>query len=190
MPTDPFPKAAFLDVLRRLPAYGRLAWRLGKDPLLSKARRAALIGAAGYLASPIDAIPGVIPVLGQLDDIAVILAALRLALDGLDPERRQAHLAAVGLTDADLATDMRALGATAGWTMRAGVRVSGRVAVAGAKVGGRAAVAGARASARGLSAVARGTGALAGQAGKAAAGGLARRRHGPGPAKTGAEPGT
>ena len=41
-------------MVRRMPAYLRLSWRLGKDPLLSKARRAAVIGAAGYLASPVD----------------------------------------------------------------------------------------------------------------------------------------
>jgi uncharacterized membrane protein YkvA (DUF1232 family) len=116
---DPFPGDAFGALLRRLPAYGRLAWRLGRDPLISRARRAAVIGAAGYLVSPIDLVPGFIPVLGQLDDIAVVLAALRLALDGLDP-------------------DLRALGSTGAWVGRAGLRTSGRLARAGirATVGG------------------------------------------------------
>jgi uncharacterized membrane protein YkvA (DUF1232 family) len=133
MRDDPFPREAFGALLRRLPAYGRLAWRLGRDPLLSRARRAAVVGAAGYLASPIDLVPGIIPLLGQLDDIAVVLMALRFALDGLDPTRRRAHLAAAGLTDADLATDFRALGSTGAWVGRAGARIGGRVVKSGAR---------------------------------------------------------
>jgi uncharacterized membrane protein YkvA (DUF1232 family) len=131
---DPFPRDAFTALVRRTPAYGRLAWRLGRDPLLSRARRAAVVGAAAYLVSPVDAVPGFIPVLGQLDDILVVLAALRLALDGLDPERRRAHLAAVGLIETDIATDVRALGITGAWVGRSSVRAGGRAARTGARM--------------------------------------------------------
>ncbi len=124
---------------RRMPAYLRLAWRLARDPLLSRARRAAVVGAAGYLASPIDLVPGVIPVLGQLDDLAVALAMIRLALSGLSPERRRFHLEAVGLTDADLSADLRTIGAATVWILRAGARTTARVVT----VGGRAAITGA-----------------------------------------------
>ncbi len=137
MTTDPFPKDAFATLVRHLPAYGRLAWRLGREPLLSRARRAAVIGGAAYLVSPIDVVPGFIPVIGQLDDIAVVLASLRLALDGLSPDRRRAHLSAVGLDEHDLATDLRAVGSTAGWIGRAGVRTGWRVGAAGARALGR-----------------------------------------------------
>jgi uncharacterized membrane protein YkvA (DUF1232 family) len=139
MTHDPFPRDRVTEMVRRMPAYLRLSWRLGKDPLLSKARRAAVIGAAGYLASPVDLVPGVIPVLGQLDDIAVALAALRLALGGLDPERRRAHLGAVGLEDGHLAADLRTVGATTAWIGRAGYRTTKRAAVAGGRAAGAAA---------------------------------------------------
>ena len=118
-------------MLRRLPAYLRLAWRLGRDPALSRTRRAAILGAAGYLASPIDLVPGVVPVLGQLDDLAVAIAALRLALDGLRPERRRMHLDAVGLLEADLSDDLRTIGATVAWIARAAARLTARVVVEG-----------------------------------------------------------
>jgi uncharacterized membrane protein YkvA (DUF1232 family) len=134
MAEDPFPRDRFSAMVRRMPAYLRLSWRLAKDPLLSKARRAAVVGAAGYLASPIDLVPGVIPLLGQLDDIAVAIVALRLALSGLSPERRRAHLAAVGLTDQDLGDDLRTIGATTAWLGRAGFRTSKRVVVSGGRV--------------------------------------------------------
>jgi uncharacterized membrane protein YkvA (DUF1232 family) len=126
-------------MVRRMPAYLRLSWRLAKDPVLSKARRAAVVGAAGYLASPIDLVPGVIPVLGQLDDIAVAIAALKIALSGLDPERRRVHLESVGLADEHLAADLRAIGATTAWMGRAGYRTTRRAASAGGKAAGSAA---------------------------------------------------
>jgi uncharacterized membrane protein YkvA (DUF1232 family) len=139
MTHDPFPRERLGAMVRRMPAYLRLSWRLGRDPLLSKARRAAVIGAAGYLASPVDLVPGVIPVLGQLDDIAVALAALRLALGGLDPERRRVHLEAVGLADEHLATDLRTVGATTAWIGRAGYRTTKKAAVASGRAAGSAA---------------------------------------------------
>lgn len=136
---DPFPRERATATLRRMPAYLRLAWRLAKDPLLSRARRAAVVGAAGYLASPIDLVPGFIPVIGQLDDIAVALAALRIALAGLSPERRKEHLDAVGLQDQDLTDDLRTVGATTAWLGRASYRQGKRAAMSGARVAGSAA---------------------------------------------------
>jgi uncharacterized membrane protein YkvA (DUF1232 family) len=139
MTEDPFPRERVTTMVRRMPAYLRLAWRLAKEPMLSKARRAAVVGAAGYLASPIDLVPGVIPVLGQLDDLAVALAAIRLALAGLSPERRAVHLEAVGLGDQDLTDDLRTVGATTAWIGRASFRTTKRAAAAGTRVAGSAA---------------------------------------------------
>ncbi|CAN5766960.1 hypothetical protein BH23CHL8_BH23CHL8_24530 [soil metagenome] len=124
---DPFPRERLSALLGRLPRYGRLAWRLGRDPALSRLRRAAVLGAAAYVVSPIDLLPGIIPGIGQLDDVLVAIAALRLALSGLDSERRAEHLAAVGLADEDLMDDARTVGATAGWLVRTGARSAARV---------------------------------------------------------------
>lgn len=124
MPDDPFPRDRFTAMIRRLPAYLRLAWRLAREPLVGRARRAALAAAAAYLVSPIDLVPGVIPVVGQLDDVAVALAAIRLALAGLRPERRRMHLEAVGLSEDDLADDLRTVGATSAWIVRSTARAA------------------------------------------------------------------
>ncbi len=158
-------------MLRRLPAYLRLAWRLAREPLLSRARRAAVVAAAGYLASPVDLVPGVIPVLGQLDDLAVALAAIRFAMSGLSSERRRLHLEAVGLADEELTADLRTVGATTAWFLRAG----GRTALRAARVGGRAAVKGAGVVARGAGVAGRGAARSAGSAAGAARERLARR---------------
>ena len=96
-----------------------------------------------------------IPVLGQLDDIAVALATLRFALAGLDAERRHAHLEAVGLGDEDLANDLRTLAATSAWLVRAGARTTGRVATRGGRLAVRGAKAAAAASLRTASAARR-----------------------------------
>lgn len=110
-------------MVRRLPSYGRLALALGGDPRLSRVRRAALLAAAAYVFSPIDLVPGFVPVLGQLDDLAIALAAIRLALDGLNPQVRAERLAAAGLTQADLETDLRSIGHVTGWLMLTAARV-------------------------------------------------------------------
>ncbi len=133
--TDPFPRERLSTTVRRMPRYGRLAWRLGRDPLVGRARRAAVLAAAGYLFSPIDAVPGVIPVIGQLDDIAVMLAAIRFAMAGLDADRRREHLDAVGLEDGDLVEDLKTLGSTTAWTLRAGLRTTNSVARKSAALG-------------------------------------------------------
>ena len=148
MPDDPFPRERVAETLRRLPAYLRLSWRLARDPLISKARRATVVAAAGYLVSPVDLVPGFIPVLGQLDDILVAVVALRAALAALDPAARARHLAAAGLTEADLAGDLATAASTTAWIARRGLH-AGAVAVrAGARAGTRAAVAGSHAAAR------------------------------------------
>ena len=150
MADDPFPRDRLATTARHLPAYLRLAWSLAMDPALAKRRRAAVIAAAGYLVSPIDLLPDMIPVLGQLDDLAVALAALRFAMAGLDPERRQRHLAEVGLVDGDLTADLATVAVTMAWILRSGARATlrvatrgGSLAVTGAHAAGAAAAAGA-----------------------------------------------
>ena len=122
-PDDAFPRERFIALVRRLPAYARLAWRLSRDPRLSRARRAAVAAAAAYLISPIDLVPGIIPVAGQLDDAAVALLGLRFALRGLPAADRQAHLDASGLTAADLDHDLATVRMGAAWLLRRGGRI-------------------------------------------------------------------
>jgi len=123
-PGDPFPREEFGTLIRHMPRYARLAWALAKDPRLSKARRAAVLAGAAYVISPIDLIPGIIPVVGQLDDILIALGVIRLALNGLKPEFRAQVLTNAGLTSADLDEDFRATTHIAGWIARSGIRLS------------------------------------------------------------------
>lgn len=126
---DPFPRERFLALIGRLPRYLRLAWGLAREPRLSRTRKAAVLAAAGYLASPVDLVPGIIPVVGQLDDIAVALLALRAALRAVDPATGERRLAAAGLAAGDLDTDLGTLGATAGWLARRGLAIGRRLGI-------------------------------------------------------------
>ncbi len=162
---DRFPTGELLALVGRLRAYPVLAYRLASDPGVPPARRAAVLGAAAYMVSPIDAVPGFIPLVGQLDDIAVALLAIHVALRGLDDERQREHLSAVGLDAAVLDRDLETVRRASAWLVRRGARVGaaaarvgGRIAVAGARVGIRA---GSAAGARGLE-VGRGIAARAG----------------------------
>lgn len=140
---DPFPRERFLALIRRVPAYGRLAWRLARDPRLSGRRRTAVAAAAAYLVSPIDLVPGIIPVAGQLDDAAVALLGLRFALRGLSAEDRAAQLEASGLIAANLDDDLATVRTGAAWLLRRGGRVglwAGRGLVRSAGRGLRSAV--------------------------------------------------
>ncbi|HYN63249.1 MAG TPA: DUF1232 domain-containing protein [Candidatus Limnocylindrales bacterium] len=140
---DPFPRERFGMLVRRLPAYARLAWSLGRDQRLGAGRRAAVVGAAAYLVSPIDLVPGIIPVAGQLDDAAVALLGLRFALRGLPPAERQAHLDATGLVAADLDHDLKTVRLGAAWMLRGGGRIglwAGRGLLRAASAGARSAV--------------------------------------------------
>ncbi len=142
---DPFPTDRFGALVRRFPAYARLAWRLSRDERLGRGRRAAMLGAAAYLASPIDLVPGIIPFAGQLDDAAVALLGLRFALRGLPPPVRAEHLGAVGIAESDLDHDLATVRQGAGWLARRG----GRLALRGGRAVGRTAWRVARGAARG-----------------------------------------
>jgi len=126
-----------LPIISRLPAYTRLAWAIIRDSRVGKRQKALVFGGVVYLVSPIDLIPGFIPVVGQLDDLTIALWALRAALRRLPADLAAEHLEAQGLSweilDADLARTRRAGGLIARSALHLGLRVVG--SVGGAIVG-------------------------------------------------------
>jgi uncharacterized membrane protein YkvA (DUF1232 family) len=125
--------AAVKDLIVRLPAYARLYWRLLRGGGLSPGQRALAIGSLVYMISPIDLVPGFIPVAGQMDDVAVELLGLRALLHGMPPAAAEGHLSAVGLSRAQLDADLATLGRTALTLAQQGLRIAGKVAMAGAR---------------------------------------------------------
>lgn len=52
---------------------------------VSKADKAIIIGALGYMISPLDVIPDAIPIAGLTDDLAVLLYVLKKVWTDIDP---------------------------------------------------------------------------------------------------------
>ena len=57
-------------------SHARLAGRLLREPRVSLLTKAVPLLAALYLISPLDVIPDLVPLFGQVDDLTVILLAL------------------------------------------------------------------------------------------------------------------
>ena len=66
-------------LLRALPALAVTIARLMRDPTVPKTAKLALAAAVVYLASPLDLLPDVVPLLGWVDDVMVGA----LVLDGV-----------------------------------------------------------------------------------------------------------
>ena len=77
---------AFVPIASRLPIYSRLIWALLKDNRIPATRKAILAGAVGYLFVGRDLVPDDIPVLGGIDDLAVVVLAVELFFEGVPDE--------------------------------------------------------------------------------------------------------
>jgi uncharacterized membrane protein YkvA (DUF1232 family) len=97
----------FWEAVKHIPAYARLATAIVRDPEVPKGSKAVLGLGGGYALSPIDLIPGIIPVAGQMDDLYAILIALQQSLKRMPENLAQKHLDGTGVTrdliDGDLA---------------------------------------------------------------------------------------
>jgi uncharacterized membrane protein YkvA (DUF1232 family) len=65
--------------------------RLLGDPRLSRWRKATVAALIAYLASPIDLIPDLIPVVGLLDDAILVALVLRIVLRGAGRQLVEEH---------------------------------------------------------------------------------------------------
>ena len=67
----------------------------------------AVLGAiAGYLVFPIDIIPDFIPVLGQLDDLGVLIFGLDFFIRNAPPEVVEEHMGRIARNDDELKRDL------------------------------------------------------------------------------------
>lgn len=53
---------------------------------ISKTNKAMIIGALGYMISPLDVVPDAIPIAGLSDDLAVLLFVLKKVWTDIDPD--------------------------------------------------------------------------------------------------------
>lgn len=73
------PPGAAKDLASVLPACLTTARRIRKDPRVPARVKLAMLVAGLWLLSPVDLIPEFLPVIGPLDDVLVVVLALRYA---------------------------------------------------------------------------------------------------------------
>ncbi|HVN12431.1 MAG TPA: DUF1232 domain-containing protein [Kineosporiaceae bacterium] len=79
------------DAFRLLPDLVRLFRRLAADRALPLGVRVRLVLLLVYLASPIDLVPDVVPVLGYADDAIVVALVLRSVVRRAGPDALRQH---------------------------------------------------------------------------------------------------
>src|SRR4028119_221188 len=68
------------ELIKRLPTYVRLSSAMARDSRVPGVAKATLALGGVYVVSPVDLIPGLIPVAGQLDDLYVMLTGIKQAV--------------------------------------------------------------------------------------------------------------
>lgn len=82
-------------LIRTVVANVRLSVRLLREPRVPLVRKAVLVFVALYFISPLDFIPDIMPIIGEVDDVAVALLALQFFLQLCPPEAVAYHRAAI-----------------------------------------------------------------------------------------------
>jgi uncharacterized membrane protein YkvA (DUF1232 family) len=78
------------EVLVDVPRRGKLAYCLLRDPRIPAAPKAAVLGALALIVSPID-FPAWIPVIGELDMLALGILAVETFIEACPDDIRQEH---------------------------------------------------------------------------------------------------
>jgi len=93
----------------KLPTYARVVWGIMRDPRTPIGLKGMLAAALAYVVLPVDIIPDVIPILGQADDLTVLLLVLDLFIQNAPSEVRAEHTARAKNGTADLDRDLEKL---------------------------------------------------------------------------------
>jgi uncharacterized membrane protein YkvA (DUF1232 family) len=99
----------FMPLAARAPLYGRLLVELMLDRRVPGSRKVLLGIAVAYVVSPIDLVPDFIPVISRLDDLAAMVIALDLLLEGVPREVLIEKMYKLGIDGRELERDMAAV---------------------------------------------------------------------------------
>ena len=117
-PGSPGLSARISQMVTRLPMYARLGADLARDPDVPATAKASLVAAGAYAISPIDLVPGIIPIAGQMDDLAALLLAIRFAVRMTPKEVAFPHLERAGITAQQVDDDLKAVRDATIWLAR------------------------------------------------------------------------
>ena len=102
----PFNFTRIRTLLMDVPRHGKLAYCLLRDNRVPRAPKAALLGALGLIVSPID-LPAWIPVVGELDVLALGILSVKVFVDACPQELVQEHEQALARGDSSFDRDLR-----------------------------------------------------------------------------------
>ena len=94
------------EVLIEVPRHGKLAYCLLRDPRVPAAPKAAVLGALALIVSPID-FPAWVPVLGELDMLALGVLAVKTFIEACPEDVRREHEQAVEAGESVFDRDFR-----------------------------------------------------------------------------------
>jgi len=93
----------------KLPTYARIVWGIVRDPRTPLPLKALLGAGLAYVLVPIDLIPDMVPILGQADDLTVLLLVLDLFIANAPADVRREHSERAKNGTADLDRDLARL---------------------------------------------------------------------------------
>ena len=93
----------------KLPTYARVVWGLMRDPRTPLPLKALLGAGLAYVVVPIDLVPDAIPILGQADDLTVLLLVLDLFIANAPEQVREEQVARANNGTAQLDQDLARL---------------------------------------------------------------------------------
>lgn len=93
----------------RLPTYARIVWGIVRDPRTPIGLKGMLVAALAYVLLPVDIIPDAIPIIGQADDLTVLLLVLDLFIANAPDEVRAEHTSRARNGTAELDRDLARL---------------------------------------------------------------------------------
>ena len=93
-------------ILFEVPRNGKLAYCLLRDERVPAAPKAALLGTLGLIVSPVD-LPAWIPIVGELDMLALGILAVKVFVEACPDEVVREHEAALGEKTSVFDQDLR-----------------------------------------------------------------------------------
>lgn len=98
----------------KLPTYARLVWGIVRDGRTPLPLKALLVGGLAYLLTPLDLVPDALPIIGQADDLTILLIVLDVFVANAPEPVRREHLARAANGTARLDEDLARLRALMG----------------------------------------------------------------------------
>lgn len=93
----------------KLPTYARMVWGIVRDPRTPLPLKALLGAGLAYVVMPLDVVPDAIPILGQADDLTVLMLVLDMFIANAPAKVREEHAARAQNGTAQLDGDLARL---------------------------------------------------------------------------------